>query len=154
MSNRILFRPMLMAAMVGVATLCVMGAAQAAPKHPRMHAALHELKESRIELKEAAHDFGGHREKALKDVDHAIKQIEEALEAAGDKYVAGKGPGKDAYKKYEHHHHIHHAIHELKEARKELKEAAHNFGGHREKALEAVDHAIKQLELALKFARK
>src|SRR6516225_1875614 len=35
------------------------------PHHPHMHHALHELKEARVELKEAAHDFGGHREKAL-----------------------------------------------------------------------------------------
>ena len=82
MSHRILFRSMLMAAMVGVSTLCVAGVGIAAPKHPRMHAALHELKESRVELKEAAHDFGGHREKALKAADHAIEQLELALKFA------------------------------------------------------------------------
>lgn len=123
------------------------------PKHPYMHHALYELAESRTELKEAAHDFGGHREKALKAVDEAISQMEKALEAAGDKYVA-KAPEKEVYKTYEFHPHLHHAVHELKEARKELKEAKHDFGGHREKAVEKVDHAIKQLELALKFAKK
>jgi hypothetical protein len=35
-----------------------------------------------------------------------------------------------------------------------LKEAKHDFGGHREKALEKVDHAIKQLEVTLKFDEK
>ncbi len=123
------------------------------PKHPYMHHALYELAESRKELKEAAHDFGGHREKALKAVDEAISQMEKALEAAGDKYVP-KAPEKDVYKDYEFHPHIHHAIHELNEAHKELKEAKHDFGGHREKAIEKVDHAQRQLELALKFARK
>jgi tetratricopeptide (TPR) repeat protein len=123
------------------------------PKYPHMHHALYELAESRKELKEAAHDFGGHREKALKDVDEAIVQMEKALEAAGDKYVP-RPPEKDVYKKYEFHPHIHHALHELAEARKELKEAGHDFGGHREKSLEKVDHAIKQLELALKFDRR
>ena len=49
---------------------------------------------------------------------------------------------------------IHHAIHELKEARTELKEAKHDFGGHREAALRDVNYAIEQLELALKHARK
>jgi hypothetical protein len=44
-----------------------------------MHHALHELREAHTELKEAKHDFGGHREKALHDVNHAIEQIEEAL---------------------------------------------------------------------------
>jgi hypothetical protein len=51
------------------------------PHHPsHMHAALHELKEARTELKEAKHDYGGHREAALKAVDHAIHQLELALE--------------------------------------------------------------------------
>jgi hypothetical protein len=35
-----------------------------------------------------------------------------------------------------------------------LKEADHDFGGHRKEALEAVDVAIKQLELALKYDKK
>jgi hypothetical protein len=123
------------------------------PKHPHMHHALYELAESRKELKEAAHDFGGHREKALKAIDEAIVQMERALEAAGDKYVP-RAPEKEVYRKYEFHPHIHHALHELEETRRELKEAKHDFGGHREKALEKVDHAIRQLELALKYARR
>jgi hypothetical protein len=121
--------------------------------HPHMHHALRELREARTELKEANHDFGGHREKALKGVDAAITQIDEALRAAGDTI---KGAGKfdtGIYKKYEHHPHIHHAIHELREARTELKDAKHDFGGHREKALRDVNYAIEQLELALKYAR-
>ncbi|HEV3440879.1 MAG TPA: hypothetical protein VG122_26225 [Gemmata sp.] len=123
------------------------------PKHPHMHHALYELAETRKELKEANHDFGGHREKALKAVDEAIIQMEKALEGAGDKYVA-RVVEAEVYKKYEFHPHLHHALHELREAHHELKEAKHDFGGHREKTIEKVDHAIKQLELALKYARK
>jgi tetratricopeptide (TPR) repeat protein len=123
------------------------------PKNPHMHHALFELAETRKELKEAAHDFGGHREKALKAVDEAIGHMEKALEAAGDKYVA-HAPEKEVYKKYEFHPHLHHAIHELDEAHKELKEAKHDFGGRREKAIEKVDHAKKELEEALKYAKR
>ena len=54
----------------------------------------------------------------------------------------------------ERHPYIHAAIKDLKEARKELKEAAHDFGGHRVKAIEAVDTAIEQLEKCLKFDKK
>ncbi len=123
------------------------------PKHPYMHHALHELKDARVELKEAKHDFGGHREKALKAVDAALVQLEVALKEGGDPFRPVK-VGPEQYKKYEHHPHIHRAVHELKDARVELKEAKHDFGGHREKALRDVDYAIEQLELALKFARK
>ena len=123
-------------------------------KHPHLHHALRELREARVELKGAAHDFGGHRVKAMEGIDAAIKQIDIALKAVGDNI---KGTGKldaDFYKKYTHHPHIHHALHELKEARTELREAKHDFGGHREAALRDVNYSIEQLELALKFARK
>lgn len=54
---------------------------------------------------------------------------------------------------HEAHPHIRSAIHELREARRELKEADHDFGGHRVAALAATDEAIKQLQMALKFDR-
>ena len=50
------------------------------------------------------------------------------------------------------HHHLHHALWELRDARKELKEAKQDFGGHKEKALAAVNDAIKNIDLALKNA--
>ena len=48
-------------------------------------------------------------------------------------------------RKVERHPHIRKALEELREARTELKEADHDFGGHRKEALEAVDAAIVQL---------
>ena len=48
---------------------------------------------------------------------------------------------------------IHHAIHELSKSRTELKDANHDFGGHREQAVRDVDYAIEQLEGALFFAK-
>jgi hypothetical protein len=123
------------------------------PLHPHMHHAVHELRETRTELKEAAHDFGGHKEKALKAVDAALVQMEAALKDGRDPFRPVKVDA-DEYKKFEFHPHLHRAIHELKEARVELKEAKHDFGGHRERAIKDVDYAIEQLELALKYDRK
>ena len=54
----------------------------------------------------------------------------------------------------EHHPHIRQALKELRECRTELKEADHDFGGHRAEALKSVDEAIVQLEQALKFDKK
>jgi hypothetical protein len=63
-------------------------------------------------------------------------------------------PARAADEKKEKHPHIHAAIKELKEARKDLTGADHDFGGHRVKAIEAIDHAIEQLEKALKHDKK
>jgi hypothetical protein len=128
--------------------------ASAAPVHPAMHHALFELQEAKTELKEAAHDFGGHREKALSAVNAAIKQIEVALEAKGDNYKGLKGREAALYKEYGQFPHIHHAVVELRKCRTELAEAKHDLGGHRERAIKDVDVAIKQLELCLGFAKK
>ena len=44
------------------------------------------------------------------------------------------------------------ALWELQDAHKELTQEKHNFGGHKEKALHAINGAIKQLDLILKHA--
>jgi uncharacterized membrane protein len=54
----------------------------------------------------------------------------------------------------ERHPHIRAAIRELREARKELETAAHDFGGHRKEAIEAIDNALKQLQQALEYDKK
>ena len=75
------------------------------------------------------------------------------LPVGGDVLVPA-AQAQEKKEKRERHPHIHAAIRELREARKELKEADHDFGGHRVEAIEAIDKAIKQLELALKFDKK
>jgi hypothetical protein len=53
----------------------------------------------------------------------------------------------------ERHPHIRTAIRELDAAKEELRTAAHDFGGHREAAMGALDAAKHQLEDCLKFDR-
>jgi hypothetical protein len=100
----------------------------------------------------SAHDFGGHRARALDALDDALTQVEKALRAVDDN-VKGVDPGKDAYKHYVNHPHIRHALVEAMAARTELKEAAHDYKGHRAKAVDALDAVIDQLDKALKYAR-
>lgn len=54
----------------------------------------------------------------------------------------------------ERHPHIRAAIHELREAKKELETADRDFGGHRKGAVKAVEVAIDQLDLALKYDKR
>ncbi len=75
-----------------------------------------------------------------------------ALMAVG--FLGAWGALASAKPEVERHPHIHSALRELREARTELKEADHDFNGHRAEALKAVDFAIEQLEKALKADRK
>ena len=53
----------------------------------------------------------------------------------------------------ERHPEIRKAIDALERAKTDLKRANHDFGGHREAALDACDKAITQLRLALQYDR-
>jgi hypothetical protein len=142
--------------LLAFSSLALFGFSAAAqePMHPHhhLHHALWELRDARKELKEAKHDYGGHREKALLAVDAAIKQLDLALKNTGDnvKGAPTRGDLKAEYKKYKHHPHVHHAIVECEHAHRQLKEAKHDFGGHREAALRDVNYAIEQLRICLK----
>jgi multidrug efflux pump subunit AcrA (membrane-fusion protein) len=47
--------------------------------HPRIAAAIASLKDAEAYMREAPHDFGGHREAALKASEAAIRQLNFAL---------------------------------------------------------------------------
>jgi hypothetical protein len=47
--------------------------------HPQIHAAIEHLREAKSNLEHAAHDFGGHRAKALEHVNEALAECERAL---------------------------------------------------------------------------
>jgi hypothetical protein len=110
------------------------------------------MRQARTELRDAKHDFGGHRAKALEALDAAISQIDKALKAVGDN-VKGVPPPRETYRGYTNHPHIRHALVEAKEARAELRDAAHDYKGHRVKAIEALDAVVDQLGKALRFAK-
>jgi len=68
------------ASTVAVAGLALAsGIAEAQEKHSEIHDAIAALEKAKNYMQHAAHDFGGHREQALKDCDAAIKQLREAL---------------------------------------------------------------------------
>jgi hypothetical protein len=55
--------------------------AQGPPEgHPRIRAAIRALEGAKEDMRRAAHDFGGHREDALRACDEAIRQLQIALQ--------------------------------------------------------------------------
>jgi hypothetical protein len=48
-------------------------------RHPRIAKAIEALEDARAYMREAPHDFGGHRVEALRATDEAIKQLRLAL---------------------------------------------------------------------------
>lgn len=50
-------------------------------RHPEIHAAIHSLEKAIQHLREANHDFGGHREAAIHASEEALNQLRLALES-------------------------------------------------------------------------
>lgn len=49
-------------------------------RHPEIRKAIEQLKRAQDDMRHAAHDFGGHRETALRACDEAINQLQLALQ--------------------------------------------------------------------------
>jgi DNA integrity scanning protein DisA with diadenylate cyclase activity len=57
-----------------------------AADEPRMRAALEHLKEAREQLEKATPNKGGHREKAIEHVNHAIEQVERGIKFSEERH--------------------------------------------------------------------
>jgi len=67
-------------AVAGVASMSFYaGSISAAERHPAINAAVDALVKARSDLQHAAHDFGGHRVKAIRATDAAIEQLKICL---------------------------------------------------------------------------
>jgi hypothetical protein len=127
---------------------------------PRMQAALDSLMHAQQEASAAEANKGGHREKALEDIQHAIDATHAGMDYAASHATeegAPEGPAQDEpvdenVKGAGGQPHMAAAVVALREARKQLHDAKHDKGGFRDKAIEATNHAIKQLKEGIHFA--
>ena len=57
-----------------------------AADEPHMRAALEHLREAKVQLEKAAPNKGGHREKAIEHVNHAIEQVEKGIKFSEERH--------------------------------------------------------------------
>jgi hypothetical protein len=127
---------------------------------PRMQATLQALAGARAELAAATPNKGGHREKALEAVDAAAGEVQAGIAYAQQhphEEGVAEGPAAPLPVDEEvaggnQEPHMRNAIVQLREARKQLHDASGDKGGHRMKALELINDAIKQTHEGIKFS--
>jgi hypothetical protein len=125
--------------------------AQKKGNHSHIYAAiklLHEACHNAKSSSQTLNRFGGHRNEAVKLMGHAIKELELAL-----KHVKAK-PAPGAGKIVANNMPMHHALKQASESLASANAAPHNdnmYGGHRNKAVTHLEHAIKQLHEGLKY---
>ncbi|HKC64951.1 MAG TPA: hypothetical protein VKB86_15010 [Pyrinomonadaceae bacterium] len=133
-------------------------------RHPMIQRAINALERAKDDLQDAAHDYCGHRVEALEATNNAINQLRLALRSDRARlepleiYPEGATLEKASFVSEsfadegfmrERHPKIREAIRALERAKSDLQHAAHDFNGHREEAVEAVNRALNQLNAAL-----
>lgn len=68
--------------------------------------------------------------------------------------VGAPGANRPLRQGRERHPELHRALNQLQHARTALQNAAHDFAGHREHALDLTDQAIREVQLALQSDRR
>lgn len=105
-------------------------------------------------------DYGGHREQAERNIDFAIHELERCVEYYRVSVVHTAAPyrvppvqlSEPGLSHWDHLHRIREGIRHLEHTRRIIDdEAGTNYGGHRERAEEALNHAIYHLHEAEEF---
>lgn len=119
--------------------------AQDGLRHPRLHAALSELREARKELMEARDNWPpGQKEQAMGAINDAMRSLMTILSVREDNF-RGLDRGPDFYKRFGDHPRLRAALHDLREAREELLSARADFGNMKERALRDIDAASQHI---------
>lgn len=162
-------RMALLAAPLLAVLLAGPAAAQArkGPRKPRepqqqsnqqLRQALHVLHSVKKTLQAADHDYGGHRAAAVRDVSAAAHQLRLALNHGKHSATGKRKPGQGGKKPHEPQvlsdQQLAGTIPVLRETITVLRNANHDYGGHRAKAVTDLQMAIHQLEKALAFSKK
>jgi hypothetical protein len=123
--------------------------------HPRLRAALHELREARTDLQSARDAWPpGYKERALASINDAMKSIQTILAVKDVNTFRGVDRSPDYYKRYDNHAKLRSALHDLREARAELHTAKADFRDLRERALDDIDVAIGDILTLIRYNKR
>ncbi len=111
--------------------------------HPRLRAALHEMREARQELKLAKDVWPpGYRDRALESIDSAMTSVMTILAIKDVDNFRGVDRNEDYYRRYGTYPRLRAAVQDLRDARDELRAAKADFGNLQERALDDIDIAV------------
>lgn len=122
----------------------IQSVAQNAEYQPNMQRALASLVNAQKSLEIATPDKGGHRTKAIDLVKRAIKETQLGIEYDRTHKNDNQNVNQSNMRQ---------AISSLQEAQKYLERATRDQGGHRVKALELIQQAIRETQLGIEFDR-
>jgi hypothetical protein len=148
---------LLYAPVLAAATFAVADPAAAQDRkidHPRLRAALHELREARAAVQAAKDAWPpGHKERALASIQASIKSIRTILNVEDVENFRGVDRNADYYRRYADHPHLRAALADLRDARDELRGAKDDFGGLKDQALDDIDVASGDIVTLIRYKK-
>lgn len=116
--------------------------------HPRMRAALHELREARKELKDAKDQWPpGYKERATQAINDAIESLRVNLAVKDVDTFVGVNRNPDYYVKFKDHPRLRAVVLDLRQARIELESNLANLSEPRDRELR--ERALDDLDIAI-----
>ena len=131
--------------------LVVVAIAGAVPDQPNMQAARTSLQTARAELQKATPDKGGHRVNAIGLINSAIAEVNEGIAFDRRHNHVGTLMAENLFGPDQPH--MQNALTALENAKDSLEKATTDKGGHRNKALDYVKDAIKEVKKGMEAAR-
>jgi len=131
--------------------LGVVAIAGAVPDQPNMQAARSSLQTARAELQKATPDKGGHRVNAMGLVNSAITEVNAGIAFDRRHNHVSTLAAENVFGPDQPH--MQNALTALENAKASLEKATTDKGGHRNKALDYVKDAIKEVKKGMEAAR-
>ena len=126
--------------------------AGAVPDQPNMQAARSSLNTARAELQKATPDKGGHRVNAIGLINSAIAEVNAGI-AFDRRHNHGSLVPENLFAGSPDQPHMQNALTALENAKDSLEKATTDKGGHRNKALDYVKDAIKEVKKGIEAGR-
>ena len=123
--------------------------------HPRLRAALHELREAQRNLLTAKDTWPpGHREQAQQAIRDAVRSVQTILAVKDVEDFRGVDRNEDYYGRYKDHPRLRAALDDVRDARDELRSARADFGGLKDRALDDLDVAAGSLVTLIRHNKR
>src|SRR5262249_6881890 len=123
--------------------------------HPRLRAALHELREARNYLKDAPDNWPpGYKERAVQSINDSIATVRTILAVKDVDTFRGVDRNPDYYAKYKDHPRLRAALEDIRDARDEIRSSPSDFGGLKEHVLDDFDVAAGNIVTLIRFRKK
>ena len=123
--------------------------------HPRLRAALHELREAQRNVASAKDTWPpGHREQAQQALRDAAKSVQTILAVKDVETFRGVDRNEDYYGRYKDHPRLRAALDDVRDARDELRAAKADFGGLKDRALDDLDVAAGSLVTLIRHGKR